>query len=253
MNRNEPLQTGTLLLEIGALLMTSGANTNRVRVTIKRIAESYGYTADYLITHRAIMLTLSSEEQQEFNQIKQTYGFVPNFKVVSGISRLSWEIANEQVSLEEAAKEVERLKQLPHYSRWVILAVVGLACSSFCRLAGGSFFEMAIVFIASFTGLFCKQELGKRQVNAYVGVFMAAFVTTLVTGGVAKFFNYEHENIAFITAILYLIPGIPFINSTSDILDGNSLNGVVRAVNGFAISFAIASGLIFALLIYNLV
>ncbi|GLB53507.1 membrane protein [Neptunitalea chrysea] len=254
MNKNEPLVTGTLLLEIGALLMSSGANTNRIRLTIKRVADSYGYKADYLITHRAIMLTLHNKaEEQVFNQLKQTYNFVPNFRIVSGISRLSWQIVQEQLSLAEAGEEVERLKVLPHYPRLLILGVVALACSSFCRLSGGGVIEMSVVFLAAFVGLFVKQEMGKKQVNAYFGVFFAALTTTLITGGLANLFTYKNDNMAYITAILYLIPGIPFINCTSDILDGNSLNGVIRGINGFAISFAIAAGLILGLFIYNLV
>ena len=55
-------EVGTLLLEIGALLMSAGANTNRIRLTMRRIAKSYGYKAEFLITHRAIMLTLQDKK-----------------------------------------------------------------------------------------------------------------------------------------------------------------------------------------------
>ncbi|MCB0436875.1 MAG: threonine/serine exporter family protein, partial [Mangrovimonas sp.] len=57
MQKNQSIEIGALLLEIGALLMSAGANTNRIRLTMRRIAKSYGYKAEYLITHRAIMLT----------------------------------------------------------------------------------------------------------------------------------------------------------------------------------------------------
>jgi len=251
MNAHKPRVIGALLLEIGALLMGSGANTNRVRLTIGRIAKSYGFKVDFLITHRAIMLTLNDKNQHFFSEIKQTYASVPNFKMVSGISKLSWRIVEEKPPLDTVWNEIERLKGLSPYPRIIVLSTVALACSSFCRLAGGNFTEMLMVFVASFCGLFVKQELSKKKVNPYFSVFLASFITTMLCGGVGFWYPYEHDSMTFVTSILYLIPGIPLINSMSDILDGNSLNGMMRAVNGLVISFAIASGLLIAILIFN--
>ena len=159
MDKNKPANLGNLLLEIGALLMSAGANTNRIRLTMSRVAESYNYQADFLITHRAIMLTLKNAEgDQLFNQLKQTYGQVPNFRMVSGISRLSWRVVEEKLSVNKAWQEVERLKSLPRYPRFLILFVVAIACSSFCRLGGGNILEMLAVFLAAFLGLYLKQN-----------------------------------------------------------------------------------------------
>jgi uncharacterized membrane protein YjjP (DUF1212 family) len=41
------------------------------------------------------------------------------------------------------------------------------------------------------------------------------------------------------------------INSFSDLIDGNTLNGVTRGVNVLIMAFAIALGLVTALLIYK--
>lgn len=253
MNDQKPRDIGALLLEIGALLMGSGANTNRVRLTIGRIAGSYGFKVDFLITHRAIMLTLNDKKHHFFSEIKQTYALVPNFKMVSGISRLSWHIVDEKPPLETVWEEIERLKALSPYPRIVVLSVVALACSSFCRLAGGNPAEMLMVFAASFCGLFVKQELSKKKVNPYFAIFLASFITAMLCGGIGLWYPHKHDNMTFVTSILYLIPGIPLINSMSDFIDGNSLNGMMRAINGLLISFAIASGLLIAILIFNVV
>lgn len=252
MQKNKPSDIGALLLDIGALLMSSGANTNRIRLTIQRIGKSYHFKTDFLITHRAIMLTLKDTDGNLcFNELKQTYAHIPNFKIVSGLSRLSWEIAEENFSIKKAKKEVERLKALPHYPRLVVLTVVAFACSSFCRINGGSFTEMLIVFIAAFVGVFLRQEMAKKRVNNYFNIFIASFVSATISGALGSFLPYEHERFIFITSILYLIPGIQLINSITDILDGNTLNGIVRAFIGLVVSFAISAGLLLAILIFN--
>ncbi|WP_372752769.1 threonine/serine exporter ThrE family protein [Mariniflexile sp.] len=252
MHKNQPSHIGALLLDIGALLMSSGANTNRIRITIQRIGKSYNFQTDFLITHRAIMLTLKdSEGKVSFNELKQTYHHVPNFKIVSGLSKLSWLIVEEKLPVSQAIDEVERLKKLPHYPRFLVLSVVAFACSSFCRLNGGNFAEMLIVFIAAFSGLFLRQELTKKKVNPYFTIFIASFITAMISGGLGTFLPYEHDRIVFITSILYLIPGIQLINSITDMLDGNTINGIVRAFIGLIVSFAISTGLLLAILFYN--
>ena len=245
---------GDLLLEIGARLMSSGANTNRIRITIQRIAESYDYEADFLITHRAIMLSLrKADGLLFFNQIKETYPLAPNFRLVSGISRLSWRTVEEQLPVASITAEVERLRSLPPYPRPLVLVMVALACSAFCRLSNGNAIEMLTVFIAALLGLLLKQFLTKKSVNPYFTVFFASFATAMICGGIGTWHPYEHDRVTLVTSILSLIPGIPLINSVSDILDGHSLNGLLRAVNGIVISFAIASGLFIAYSVFTLV
>ncbi|WP_299583717.1 threonine/serine ThrE exporter family protein [uncultured Sunxiuqinia sp.] len=242
-----------LLLEIGALQMSSGANTSRIRMTVMRIANSYGYNAELLITHRALMLTLYDEEKDYFfSRLKRTSPHGANFRIVSGISRMSWQIVDEKWDLDHIQQEVDRLKALPHYPRLVILLMVGLAGASFCRLFGGSFIDMLITFSATFAGLFVRQEAVKKGFNPYLCIFFGALVSSLIAGASVKLQLGTHPDFAFATSVLYLIPGIPLINSLSDLLDGNLMNGIVRGMFGLIIAFAIAIGLLCAILIYNI-
>ena len=242
-----------LLLEIGALLMSSGANSSRIRITITRIANSYGYNAELLITHRALMLTLFDEEKDYFfSRLKRTSPHGANFKMVSGISRMSWKIVEEKWDLNQIQQELDRLKSLPHYSRLTTLLMVGLAGASFCRLFGGSYIDMLIAFSATVAGLFIRQEAVKQAFNPYLAIFFAALSSSVIAGATVKLQLGTHPDFAFATSVLYLIPGIPLINSLSDLLDGNLMNGIVRGMNGLIIALSIAAGLLCAILMYNI-
>jgi len=250
---NPTQELSKILLEVGSLLMASGANSARIRTTILRIAGAYGYNAELLITHRALMLTIFDEEHDFFqSSLKRTSPHGANFRMVSGISRMSWHIVEEKWSFEQVWTEIKRLKSLPHFPRLVILATVALAGASFCRLFGGGVVEMLVAFVATFFGLFVRQEALKKGFNAYLCIFFASFASCLISGSSVKFgigMNPEH---AFATSVLYLIPGIPLINSLSDLLDGNIMNGIVRGMNGLMIAFSIALGMLCTILIYNL-
>lgn len=242
-----------LLLDAGSMLMSSGANTARIRLNVMRIANAYGYNAELLVTHRALMLTLYDDEKDYFfSRLKRTSPHQANFRIVSGISRMSWSIVEENWSLEQSKEELNRLKSLPHYPRWIILLMVSLAGASFCRLAGGEYLDMLISAGATYAGLYIRQEAVKKMFNAYLCIFFAAFVSSLISGMALKLQVGDHPEYAFATSVLYLIPGIPLINSLSDLLDGNIMNGIVRGVNGLMMSFAIALGMLGAILIYNL-
>ncbi len=245
-------ELGSILLEIGALLMVSGASTGRVRNTIDRIADSFGYNAEMLISQRTLMLKIyDNETDLFFNSLKRTSAHGINFSIVSGISRMSWLIVEQKWTADQINQEVKRLAALPHYPRTLVLILVGLAGAAFCRLAGGEILDMLMVFIGSFTGLFIRQETIKMRFNPYMCVFFAALTSSLIAGIPLKFGNgLTHEH-AFATSVLFLIPGVPLINSCSDIIDGNLQNGLIRGLNGFIISFSIALGLLTSMFIYQ--
>ncbi|MCY1722710.1 threonine/serine exporter family protein [Prolixibacteraceae bacterium Z1-6] len=243
---------GNTLLEIGALLMSSGASTHRTRITMKRIANSLGYRIELLITQRALMLTIIETDQEYFfSRMKRISPLHPNFKMVSGISHLSWNVKEQNWPVEKINTELQRLKSLPHYPRWILLVMVGAAGAGFCNLFGGDVINMGVAFIATVIGLFTRQEAVRRKFNPYLSVFFAALVASFIAGLSEKFAIGAEPDKAVATSVLFLVPGIPLINSVTDMFDGNIQNGIVRAINGLIIAFAIALGLFTSKMILN--
>lgn len=250
--KEDTQSAGHLLLEIGALLMSSGASTHRTRVTLARIARGLGYGIELLITQRALILTITEKNQQHFfSSLKRISPHGVNFRMVSGISHLSWNVMEQDWTIARISEEVQRLKLLPHYPRLVVLALVGLAGSAFCNIFGGGYIEMTVAFVATFAGLFIRQEAQRLKFNPYLCIFFAAFTASFIAGLAEHFHIGADPDKAFATSVLFLVPGIPLINSVTDLLDGNIQNGIVRAVNGLIISFSIAMGLFSVKMILN--
>lgn len=243
---------GRIVLQIGALLQSNGASTARIRIIIDRIAQSYGFVSEVFITHRSQALTLLNENQEPvYNSVKRTNVLGVNFKIITGISRMSLKISEAPWELQKISDELERLVRLPHYPRLLILILVGLADAAFCRFADGNIWAMGVAFIATIAGLFIRQESSKKRLNQYLVVLFASLTATLVAGAFRFLFPTYSLEPGFATSVLFLIPGVPLINSFTDIIDGNLLNGVIRAVNSLVISFMIALGMILSMMIYN--
>lgn len=243
---------GNILLETGALLMSSGASTHRTRLTLERIAHGLGYGIELLITQRALMLTIIEKDQQHFfSRLKRVSPHGVNFRIVSGISHLSWNVLEDNWTIAQISEELKRLKSLPHYPRLIVLGLVGLAGAAFCRIFGGGYTEMAIAFVATVAGLFVRQETMRVKFNPYLCVFFAAFTASMIAGLAEHFQIGTDPDKAFATSVLFLVPGVPLINSVTDLMDGNIQNGIVRAMNGLMIAFSIAMGLFAAKMILN--
>lgn len=243
---------GNILLEIGASLMSSGASTHRTRITLERMARGLGCGIELLITQRALMLTIiNKDEQYLFSRLKRTSPHGVNFRIVSGISHLSWNVLEQNLTVAQISEELQRLKSLPHYPRLVVLGLVGLAGAAFCRIFGGGYIEMTVAFVATVIGLFVRQEATKAKFNPYICVYFAAFAASFIAGMAEHFQIGAEPDKAFATSVLFLVPGVPLINSITDLMDGNIQNGMVRAMNGLMISFSIAMGLFSVKMILN--
>jgi uncharacterized membrane protein YjjP (DUF1212 family) len=250
-SENEIEKLGKILLEIGALLMSSGASSNRIRLTVTRISDAYNLQTDLLVTHRALTLTINDEENKHlYHSLKRTSPHGVNFRVVSGISRMSWRVVDEDWTVEQIEQEIKRLTLLPHYPKWLVLPMVGVAGAAFCRVFGGSYIELGVTFLATFAGLLVRMETTKHNFNPYLCIFFAAFAASFIASFAGWLFPSVPMEHASGASVLFLVPGVHFINSFSDFIDGNLQNGLTRALHSLIISFSIALGLVSAHLIY---
>jgi uncharacterized membrane protein YjjP (DUF1212 family) len=250
----DPAELGSLLLRTGIGLLKAGAGSGRIDLNVMRLASAYGYLAHIDLSTRSINISLHNDQGQHCFSGSRSMDSVPgvNFKVISETSRLSWTVAEKGILLSEASVQLEEILNQPHYSRFVVLGLVGIAGSAFCYMFGGSWMEMIITFVATVGGLLLKQQLGRMNFNPYLVTFFSALLAASVVGVAWKLgigTTFEH---AVATCILFLIPGVHLINSVIDLMDGYIANGVQRGVNATIHSFSIAAGLATFLFIFQL-
>jgi len=245
-------QFGSLLIDIGVALQSSGANTFRIRIIMQRFAQARNLEPHFIINPKSIAVTLiNADGVSVFTDLHSASAAGVNFKILSGLSRLSWRFIEEEMSLQQVSDELSRLLALPQYPRWLTLIMVSLAGAGFCFTFGGDLKQMCITFIATFIGLFVNQEFKKRRFNIYLCTYISATVAALV---IALFYaaglNLKLEQ-AYSTCVLFLIPGVPLINAFADLLDGEILHGIERGTNALLHTLAIAFGLTTVLMIFN--
>jgi uncharacterized membrane protein YjjP (DUF1212 family) len=247
----EPKVFGSTLLDLAIMLLRAGASGRRIRKAVSQLALAYQYSHYIDLGPKSISITLlNNAGHSVFNGTRSTHSYGVDFKIISAIHRLTLAVVVQPWTVEEIRKEIRRLQTLQGYSRILILLSVSIGGAAFCYSLGGRWAEMAVTFGATFCGLLVKQELHKRALNAYVITYLSALTAALFTGAfyVAQI-GIRLEN-AYATCALFLVPGVPLINSVIDLMDGNILYGIERGVNAMMHAFAIAVGLSTALFIY---
>ena len=233
--------------------MTSGANSHRISLIINKYAKLLNASVDFFMTHKVFILTITDVNTGEkITETKSLPHFSINFKIISALSRGYMSAKKEKWNKEEILNEVKRIEKLKHYPRLTILIGVSAAGAGFCNLFGGDYINMLVAFIATFAGLFVRQEVTKRGYNHNLCVCLAAFVSSLIA---AIFYQYNmgaQPQIAIATSVLYLIPGVPLINSFTDMMDGYIINGVIRLINGIMFIFSIAIAMFAIMFIFNI-
>ncbi len=254
-DKHQALKNGFLLIsEIAVLLMQSGANTKRVIDNINRFSSVLGFKSYALISHKSIIITLKTEnqsDQQSYTNVIQIPAYKINFYIVSEISRLSWIALEKQWSCKIMQQKIEVIKNQQLYSYALTAFFVSMAGASFAKLFGGDYRSMIISFIATLIGMIVAKQAQKYFLNPYLKTYLASLAASLVASyGIYLHFG-DKAHIALATSVLFLVPGVPLINSFNDLYNNHILNGSVRFISGFMTVLFIGLGLITAMILFN--
>ena len=169
-----------------------------------------------------------------------------SFERNSDLSALSWDALDERLPLAEVRRRFGELIDKPRIDPIFVLLTVGLANASFCRLFGGDWTAIGIVFTATLVGYAVKQRMQAHGVNHFL-IFIGSAFTASLCASAALRFDCTAE-IALATSPLFLVPGVPLINGVIDIVEGHILIGFSRLINALLLIICIAVGLAATLL-----
>ena len=238
----ELTQIADFVAEYATYLLGSGVHTSRVIRNSQRIGKSQGIDIQLSAFQKSIVMTAHDDSTGE--NITRVVGIpaLPiSFERNSDLSALSWEAVDKQLTLDEVRSRYERLIAKPSIDPIFVLLTVGLANASFCRLFGGDWTAMSIVFTSTLVGFAAKQRMQAHKVNHFIIFILSAFIASLCASA-ALSFDCTAE-ICLATSPLFLVPGVPLINGIIDILDGHVLIGFSRIVNAMSLIVCIAVGL----------
>lgn len=252
MDLSELDEVGRFLSEYASILLKSGATCMRIEKNIERIARHWGYVYSMTIMPRHIHLTINNSDglQNTFTTGIEKAGI--NFNFVAKLSGLSWNVVDDRLSLEEARTELKAIMEAPETNRWWVLFAVSCANGAFCRLFGGDFIAVAIVFASTMCGYYLKQILLDKGCDVRFMLILCSFVSSVLASAGTLFSLGTTASVATATSVLYLVPGIPFINAFNDMISRHYICFFSRMTDAIVLTCCLSGGLCLGLKLMKL-
>ena len=241
-----------LLLKTGQMLVESAADTNRILRNMNRVAAFLGLPEEHLhiyVQFNMLMVNLSDGEHS-FTKFQRCSKHGINMTTISLVSRLSWRAIEEDYSIEKYAEELEKIRQRPrNYTPLQVAIGTGFACGGFCIQFGCDWTAFFYASFAAAIGMYLRGWLLRRGFNNYMGIAVAAFVST-VLAWLTTFLPASWTTTPLhplLACALFIVPGVPLINFVADMLDNYIQVGLTRAINTFLMLVAMSFGIAFFL------
>jgi len=234
-----------LVLDIGTYLLASGAHCGRLHSNLGRLASTWGFDVNMSPTFKGLLVTVKDigNPANSVTCYKESPPHNVHLAVLTEVSHLSWKVQEEQLSIDATEKAFAQIKNKPNYKDFAVAVAVGLSCAGLCLFSMGDTVNAIVAFTAAFIGYIIKCFFTKKRFNPMICIFIAAFITTLITGLGSIYGLGSHPEAAIATGVLYLIPGVPLINCVIDLIEGYLSSAINRALFGGFVLLCIAAGM----------
>ena len=239
------------LLEFTTTLLAVGSQPSRVVRSAQRIGESFGHEVDLVVMAKHVIMTVISRAHadQRRTSVRIVRPAAFNFDMILKLNALSWHAHDFHLPFDEVQRRYAAVMGQPRYSDGLVLLMVACANASFCRLFGGDWVAVGVVWVATFLAFFLRQRMMRAHMDHRIVFMVVAFAASMITALSVPHLPTATPQIALGTSVLFLIPGVPLINAINDIIEGFVLLGIVRAVNASILIICIALGLAATLLL----
>ncbi len=238
-------QICSFLADYAAHLLGGGATCIRIEKNVSRISKALGLETELTIMPTHVQLSImDSDNGKSYYEIRRMQPKGISFNINTKLSKLSWDLADGKLKIDEAQVLLQQIVKTAPINKWEVLVCASLANLAFCRLFGGDTAAMILVFLATLIGYKIKQDLLARSVDVRVVFICSAFISSVIASGAYVFGWGDTPEIAIGTSVLYLIPGIPYINSVSDMLDKHYICAFSRFIDALILTACLSLGLL---------
>lgn len=246
-------EIASFLADYAALLLGCGATCIRIEKNARRIAMAYGMNFDISIMPTSVSVSVSRPgSDYSAIAVHKTAGGGISFNINALLSRLSWEVADNHLDFATTLSRFYRIKNIKPTNKMEVLILTSLANASFCRLFGGDAMSMLIVFLSTLAGYRLKQIMQEDKRDIRVIFMCASFFSSALSASGHIFGIGSTPEIALGTSVLYLIPGVPYINSVSDMIDRHYLCAFSRFIDAAILTACLSAGLCAGMLLLGL-
>lgn len=242
------------MLEMGDLLLDSGAEVSRVEDTLSRMGKAYGAgRMDVFVITSIIIMTMEFAEGEGITETRRIHTTgQTDFYRLEKLNSLSRECCEAPIPLPELRSRLDGIASGHKPFSMLFLGSV-LVGGSFAMFFGGTIWDGLAG--ALFAAVICLMQewLGRTEIHTTAFNLLISLAVGLCVGLVTGLIPALHMDKILIGDIMLLIPGLAMTNAVRNMLVGNTISGAVRLAETLIWAGALAGGFMVALLIVQAV
>lgn len=220
---------------IGLMLLSCGTGAWRVRDSMNIAARQMNMTCTAEIGLTSIEYTCMDEHQSYSQSLSLASTGVNTSKLtkLESFMKMFEQRGSEMTigEIHETLSKIAKAKGL--YSPIKVGLAAGLACAAFIFLLGGGPVEMVCCFFGATVGNFVRRKLIDHHITLIACIAMAIIAACLtyffvLNAGEVLFHVGARHEAGYIGAMLFIIPGFPFITSGLDMSKLDMASGLQR-------------------------
>ena len=238
--------------ELGKQMIASGANIERVNLSIERICHAYGLH-DVTCANLTSRISISAKDDNKLYAHRQTD--VPpqniNLEKLKKLNNLAFDVCKDKPK-EDTLYDLLHGIKTNDFPWWVMMIGFLVAMLGLARIFCAGWTEILVVELNTLLLFGLSRALTKVHINKIITNFFSMFICSLIAMGLYAAGFIQNFYIVVITNAFFLIPGIPMINCARNILCGNEMNGAIdllkvllevcSIVAGVAAAYALLGG-----------
>lgn len=229
------VERSAIVGRIGLMMLSYGTGAWRVRYSMDEVARKLKMTCTVDIGLLSLEYTCM-DAHHSYTQAISLPSTGVNTTKLSKMERFVDEFAEhgEEMTIGEIHARLEKISHSKgNYAPYQVGFAAALACSAFVFLLGGGPTEMVCSFIGAGLGNYIRRKMIDRHITLFACIAVAvavACLTYLLSLNLLQFILHvssRHEA-GYIGAMLFIIPGFPFITCGLDIAKLDMRSGLER-------------------------
>jgi uncharacterized membrane protein YjjP (DUF1212 family) len=247
-------------LHLGKVIATAGAAGFRVREAMRRAARSFGVTRIEIVFGLDALHATAFAGPLRQTEVVRLPSLGVDMNRICRIDQLSRELASSPGARTPAElhRQLDAIEAEPSpYPVALTPWVLGAACGAFCGAIGGGAGQIVAAFAGAAAGHLLRLYHLRTHPPMATVVVTCAFTSALVSWASARGLAAAAAALdlgvaaaglgpgkAVLASVLYLIPGVPLVQSLIDVLHFDLGAGLARAAHATAVVVCIAIGVL---------
>ncbi len=241
------------LLDIGEAMIIAGGDVGLVEKLLRRVGYAYGAAKmNVLVITASIIITMTMPDGLEHTQTRRVEAAVEtDFHKLEKLFRLCRTCTRVPLAPRILKERFAAIKAEPS-SRAALYAGGVLGAASFAIFFGGSWVDAAMSALFAVFVCFLMERLRPLIANTIVFNFIASLVSGVLIAVASRLVLAMSPGMVTIGVIMLLIPGIPMTNAIRDMINGDTISGIMRFVESLLWATSLALGFMVAMWLFGI-